>query len=669
MPPDPPHVAPDHAKPGLFRSFAGETANRGLGVLLWPAAIGAALAWTMSREARGAIGDVFSLAQCIAGARAALIGAVLGVLAPLVASRVARSLPASVQGGLPRRDATSESPLEANPLRSFSWFHCADWMRTWLKPAVCAPLFVALASPLEKQQPFVVLGVALIVAGLLAQWGSQLPIAPAETASGSRWQRLVLAVTVLVFLGYTVALSRLAIFNHLAFNTDRADLGYYVSVFRRSSLGDPLGCTLCGGGNHAFDGHFDPILVLLSPLYWLYPQAETLLVLQSLLLGSTVFPLYLLARHWRLSPVVQLVIVASFCVQPSLHGINLFDFHSLALAVPLLVWLLWAFEAGRDKAYWVFLALLLLVREDMGLVAGCVSLALAQARKPGALKTALITVGVSAAYFLMAKAVMGGADPFQQSDSRGYAYYYASLLPQGGGAGALILSVLGSPQKVLEVVLTEGKLLYVLQLLLPVAFLPLLAQRGKVMLLYGFAFTLLASRVFVTSISFHYSALILPFLFVLLTQVLGTWNAVETRRRWVNAAAAAMLGASLVCSWKFGAVLPNTSFHSGFRELIRTPKKKQLALAEFLKDICETLPAGATIAANERQVPHLGRCHGVYRKHQRRLADYVVWVHSSGDTTAEINKEVDSGYLKLVRQEGSWRLFQTAYPDRRVLDE
>src|SRR5262249_60600206 len=42
--------------------------------------------------------------------------------------------------------------------------------------------------------------------------------------------------------------------------------------------------------------HFDPILVVLSPLYLLYPRAEMILVLQCLWVGGGVVPAYLIAQ-------------------------------------------------------------------------------------------------------------------------------------------------------------------------------------------------------------------------------------------------------------------------------------------------------------------------------------------------------------------------------------
>jgi uncharacterized membrane protein len=259
---------------------------------------------------------------------------------------------------------------------------------------------------------------------------------------------------------YTVGFSWLSIANHLSFNTSRADLGFYVSIFRRSSLGDPLGCTICGGGNH-LSGHFDPILVLLSPLYLLYPEAETILVLQSFLLGTTMVPLYWLARHWGVTRAAALIVCACYGLFPALHGVNLFDFHSLALFVPAALWLLWARDTGRSKTYWALLAVLLLVREDAALVAIVIGADTILTRKPGSVWTGLVTIACAAGYFILVKAaLMGSPDPLQPSGTRGYAYYYKDLVTKNSGTAGLVASVLSRPEKVLRLIADEDKVLY-----------------------------------------------------------------------------------------------------------------------------------------------------------------------------------------------------------------
>ena len=48
-------------------------------------------------------------------------------------------------------------------------------------------------------------------------------------------------------------------------------------------------------GRNLFGDHTSFILLLAVPLYWIWPHAQTLLVLQTCLLAAAAIPIYLLA--------------------------------------------------------------------------------------------------------------------------------------------------------------------------------------------------------------------------------------------------------------------------------------------------------------------------------------------------------------------------------------
>src|SRR5690606_34018461 len=103
------------------------------------------------------------------------------------------------------------------------------------------------------------------------------------------------AAAIAIGVAYGAFFSDLSVTNHHAMHTRTTDLGHYDNIFYQSIHGRPLGCTFIKGGNH-ISGHFDPLLVLLSPIYLIYQSAETILVLQSVWLASGVVPLFLMVR-------------------------------------------------------------------------------------------------------------------------------------------------------------------------------------------------------------------------------------------------------------------------------------------------------------------------------------------------------------------------------------
>jgi len=82
--------------------------------------------------------------------------------------------------------------------------------------------------------------------------------------------------------------------------------------------------------------HFSPIFYLVVPFYALYPDAKTLLVLQSLALGIGAIPVYLLARSKTGSAPLAVVLSIVYLLYPALHGVNTFDFHQIDARTPVI---------------------------------------------------------------------------------------------------------------------------------------------------------------------------------------------------------------------------------------------------------------------------------------------------------------------------------------------
>ncbi len=540
------------------------------------------------------------------------------------------------------------------------------------RPALLAafPLVVVLREPLEEAHSGMVLGLSAAV-GALAAYTAYHWASDREPSSRRSIRALALAVVLAATLGYVVIVAGLAFANHQSFNTGRSDLGYYLSIFRQSSQGIPLGCSLCGGGSH-LTGHFDPILVVLSPLFLLYPFAETLLLLQTVWLASGALPVYLLGHHHLRHRGAAAALALAYLAYPALHGVNLFDFHSVALCIPLFLWLLYCLERDIRWGYYVSLFALLLVREDIPIELTFVGLYAIFSGARERARLGLITVVVSALYFIMAKAfLMGRVDPLNTATGAagGYAYYYEAMIPPGHSTGGLIATLVSNPMFVLAQVFTEEKVDYMLKLLVPLLLLPL-AARGRVMLAYGSALTLLATRPYLFSIHFQYSSLLIPFLFALCAASLGRIRSGEpavfglSGPRLSRALSFGILASTLLCSWKFGGLVANGSFEGGFRPLVREATPEHRATAAWLKQIARSLPRGAKVAANSRIVTHLGAVTHLGLFDSRWTSDYVVASITSRPFGPRILAEEARGELALIASHDNVRVYRTRYTDR-----
>jgi uncharacterized membrane protein len=122
------------------------------------------------------------------------------------------------------------------------------------------------------------------------------------------------------------------------------------------------------GVSSHFGVHNQTILLLLVPLYKLFPRAETLLITQTVALGFAAYPLYLLTKRISEDEKVAMFTVIMYLLNPGIHGINRFDFHPVSLAVPFIFLTVYFMENGEIKKALLSLLFVLSVKEDAGLV-------------------------------------------------------------------------------------------------------------------------------------------------------------------------------------------------------------------------------------------------------------------------------------------------------------
>jgi uncharacterized membrane protein len=110
--------------------------------------------------------------------------------------------------------------------------------------------------------------------------------------------------------------------------------------------------------------HFHPILALLAPLYWIWPDPRMLLIGQSVLIAASVIPVYAFARV-RIGRLGATLLGIGYVLFWGLHQAVTFDFHEVAFAPLLIAGAILATQRERWRWCAVCLALLLLTKEDM----------------------------------------------------------------------------------------------------------------------------------------------------------------------------------------------------------------------------------------------------------------------------------------------------------------
>lgn len=372
-----------------------------------------------------------------------------------------------------------------------------------------------------------------LVGDLGACTGRDCGQALSEEVSGKMIRRIdlrwILAGAVVL---YVILFSVLSVVRYNTLHAKTFDLGILAQVTWNTAHGRWFETSVDRASSAELIGsylgnHVRPILLLLAPLYRLWPDPRLLLVLQSVALGAAAFPLYAVARRGTGDARAALLIACCYLAYPAVGFLNLADFHPVAFTVPLLFLASWALLTERGWLFWVAVLLALSTKEEMVVPIGAwgmVSLLQRGKRRVG--------------FGLMALAGVWAVLCFSfiiPHFNEGRPYRFWSLWSQlpgfseqdgvGGGAGGASVATVA---------------LFLVHLFLPLGFLPFLGLRALVVCLPSLAYLLLGGRPALHSVGYQYPAVLIPWLFLAVVEGLRSVRPV-TRRRFYRLGLAFLL--------------------------------------------------------------------------------------------------------------------------------
>ncbi len=245
---------------------------------------------------------------------------------------------------------------------------------------------------------------------------------------GVKRRHTSLLLIFMLLLGGMLAL--LSITRYRAYVTGMDDLGHMAQAIWNASHGRPLTYTyFCHQGSR-LSYHVELIYFLIAPIYALFPSPITLLILQAALFVAGAWPLFHLARRRLQSETAALAIALIYLLYPLAENAVLFDFHADTLAMPLFFFALDALDQGHKRAYFLWIALILIskVYAAYAVVLLGALLFLQGKRRTGFLTVAAAFVWGALAFFLIRPyfAARYGL-PVQNYDNY-LAYYFGETL-------------------------------------------------------------------------------------------------------------------------------------------------------------------------------------------------------------------------------------------------
>lgn len=315
-----------------------------------------------------------------------------------------------------------------------------------------------------------------------------------------------------------------AVFSFLAITRDRAmwsatvDLGIFKEALWHTLHGRPMYSPTVG---YSFLGeHFSPVLFLLAPLYALSPTSACLLVVQTLAISGSAWPVYRLGRSLGLRRDLATALGAAMILSPQMQVALLYDFHMDLLAVPALCALALALHERRWGAAALAAALVVSVKEDMFIPAVAVLLARVVEGERRDRARALAIMAAAVGYCLVAMFVLlkrfgppPGTPVYMSDGSEAGGYKFLRNFRHLAVNGGPLRALFGQPIRFALYAASDARLTTLLSFVAPLALLPLAAGRRLVLLL-PLGIVLLSDNPEIVALRYHYAAVQHPGIFL-----------------------------------------------------------------------------------------------------------------------------------------------------------
>ncbi|PZM78410.1 MAG: hypothetical protein DKM50_11555 [Candidatus Margulisiibacteriota bacterium] len=465
-----------------------------------------------------------------------------------------------------------------------------------------------------------------------------------------KYNRIFMALFVAYVLIFTV-LSFLRFDTHKTYLNDLGNMDQAVwstlhgKFLHQSNTADGLLLT-------RFNEHFDPVLLVFVPFYFIWASPLWLLFFQTLAIAVGAIPLYLLAKK-RLSPFFAVLLTACYFLYPALENANLYDFHPIVLAVPVISFMIWAIIEERMKLFWILAILLLLIKEEMPLTLVGMGMYLLT-RKKYMQGFAAVFLG-AIAFVLVMKVIIPSFSPLHEHPllaggsnlyGSGYVSRFAWL---GTSLGEILHTLFARPMYVLKTLCTQDRGSYLMFLGFPLMLLPFFTP-VLLISIPTIAINLLDSTEMMHSLFFYHSAVVAPVFFLGAVMVL---EKIKYRKpQWSYPVLTGIVGISLIIHLTQGllpySVAPLRYYLQDFY-----PQQHYKEVAVIKKII----PPDASVSVQQNLGIYFAQRLEIYRfPLKAESVDYVV-MDLTNSYYGEVSKARFDYMLLITRPQIAWKLF------------
>lgn len=437
-----------------------------------------------------------------------------------------------------------------------------------------------------------------------------------------------LLVLFILFAGVAVFLSLSTIYRHRSFGSSNYDFGIFAQVFEYlRTTGLPLSTSERDKLLSHFAVHFSPIFYLILPGYMLFDTPDFLLIIQAFAICSGAFPIFLICRHYQLNSSVSLLVAATYLLYPGTVSPAMFDFHENKFLTVLILWMIYFFEKKKAVPMYVFMVLTLMVKEDASIYVFFIGLFILLVRKSfihGSIMAVSSLLYFFIAVTLVAKSGEGVTD----------LHFIDYLLEGESGFIMVAKNIILNPAYFTRNIFTKAKLEFILYMMLPLLFLPIISKDAKrlILLVPMVLINLMSLYPYQANIAYQYTygvAAILFYLFIMNLKGLNNRN--------IAMISIISVFASLtltITSVEYSMSNYRKNYHENRETYMQTEK------------VLQSIPTTASVTATTYLVPHLTKVKLLYMYPSNNVTDYFVIDKRDTASSSEIKEMlIQSNYI------------------------
>lgn len=320
-------------------------------------------------------------------------------------------------------------------------------------------------------------------------------------SKGEITDRRLNIITGIVFILQAGIIGRILWYRYISLNTPTYDFNLFAQMFHSmDKTGVPITTLERNRPLSHFYIHLSPVYYLLLPIFKITKNPGSLQILQAIIVASGIFPFIKIGKDFNLSNKALSMLSVIYLLSPALIASNFYDLHENCFLIPFLLWLFYFGERKKHLAMAIFTILILGVKEDAAIYLWTYALYLL-------LNKAMAIEGLgiflsSTAYFIWALAFLnkGGEGAMVGRFDNMVAIESLSIL-------SVPLTILKNPGFFLKSIFTDKKLIYIVQTLGALSFIPLLNKKYShfILLIPYIVVNMISDYQYQADISFQYN--------------------------------------------------------------------------------------------------------------------------------------------------------------------